>query len=234
MWKSMGRMTSHILWKMKHVWNHQSVMKQWTSNQLSIKPGISPPSHLSVRGPLDALLGTGSRWLSKPQHSWGCHKIFKNSLKLEPQWLLRQGSNHPKDPKGINKNLTSKGVHLGTSFQPWWQPWWPHISPPCPELGKNPRWPAKSMSFWLSLSCLDHRFLNQLDKFYVILRDAVMHHAVASMVGLWFAYIPRHPWIILDSPLNHALAPPAGRYQSANVTANEAKGFAASDCQASK
>ena len=37
-----------------------------------LKPGISPPAvPLSVRGPLDALLGTGSRRASKPQHSWG-------------------------------------------------------------------------------------------------------------------------------------------------------------------
>ena len=105
------------------------IMKQLTS-KLSIKPGISPPSHLSVRGPLDALLGTGSRWVSKPQHSWGCHKIFKNSLKVEPQWLLA-GVKSPKRIERINKNSTSKGFHLRTSFQPWWQPW-PHISPPSP------------------------------------------------------------------------------------------------------
>ena len=28
MWKSMGRMTSHILWKIKHVWNHQPAWRR--------------------------------------------------------------------------------------------------------------------------------------------------------------------------------------------------------------
>ena len=72
-WKSMGRMTSHILWKIKHVWNRQPVMVKIVKTMVFInKYGVYmvniTQTWLIYRGNAPLVCETNVMWVKQ------CHK----------------------------------------------------------------------------------------------------------------------------------------------------------------